>query len=60
MAEGVTVGPLATPAICEELDQQVQACLAQGAKALIGGDVAALKAQLPESLRHGNFFPPTF
>jgi succinate-semialdehyde dehydrogenase/glutarate-semialdehyde dehydrogenase len=59
MAEGVTVGPLATAAICEELDQQVQACLAQGATALIGGDVAALKAQLPESLRRGNFFPPT-
>jgi len=59
MAEGVTVGPLATPSICEELAAQVQTCLDQGATALIGGDVAALKAQLPEELQAGNFFPPT-
>lgn len=59
MAEDVTVGPLATPAICEELEQQVNTCLAQGATALIGGDVAALKAQLPVALQQGNFFPPT-
>jgi succinate-semialdehyde dehydrogenase/glutarate-semialdehyde dehydrogenase len=59
MAEGVDIGPLATPAICEELDQQVQTCLRQGARALIGGDIAALKAQLPERLRRGNYYPPT-
>lgn len=59
MAEGVTVGPLATPAICEELEQQVNTCLDMGATALIGGDVAALKAQLPARLQPGNFFPPT-
>lgn len=59
MAEGVTVGPLATSSICEELEQQVNTCLQAGATALIGGDVAALKAHLPESLRQGNFFPPT-
>ena len=53
------IGPLATPGIRDELAQQVQACLDQGAKALVGGDVAALTAQLPESLRAGNFYPPT-
>jgi succinate-semialdehyde dehydrogenase/glutarate-semialdehyde dehydrogenase len=59
MVEGITVGPLATPSICTELEAQVRACLAQGATALIGGDVAALKAQLPPELQAGNFFPPT-
>lgn len=59
MAPGVTVGPLATSSICEELEAQVKACLDQGATALIGGDVAALKAQLPAELQAGNFFPPT-
>ncbi len=59
MAEGVTVGPLATPSICEELEQQVKTCLDMGATALIGGDVAAIKAQLPARLQPGNFFPPT-
>lgn len=53
------VGPLATAAIRNELAQQVQACVAQGAKALVGGDVAALQSQLPEGLRAGNFYPPT-
>ncbi|MEY3300028.1 MAG: hypothetical protein RLZZ597_3288, partial [Cyanobacteriota bacterium] len=59
MAEGITVGPLATPSICKELEQQVNACLSQGATALIGGDVAALKATLPTEFRGGNWFPPT-
>lgn len=55
----VTVGPLATPSIAEELEQQVQACLAQGATALIGGDRRALKATIPAELQGGNWFPPT-
>jgi succinate-semialdehyde dehydrogenase/glutarate-semialdehyde dehydrogenase len=59
MAEGITVGPLATPSICEELEQQVKACLDQGATALIGGNVAALKATLPAEFQGGNWFPPT-
>lgn len=59
MAEGVTVGPLATPSICKDLEQQVNACLSQGATALIGGDVAALKATLPAEFQGGNWFPPT-
>ena len=53
------VGPLATPAILHEVDQQVQACVAAGATVLVGGDVAALQAQLPDNLKPGNFYPPT-
>jgi succinate-semialdehyde dehydrogenase / glutarate-semialdehyde dehydrogenase len=59
LEEGVTVGPLATPGIAAELEQQVNACLERGATALIGGDVAALKAQLPADLQSGYWFPPT-
>ncbi len=57
--EDVDIGPLATPGILAELDQQVQTCLSMGATALAGGDVAALKARLPERLQSGNFYPPT-
>lgn len=53
------IGPLATPDIAAELADQVNACVAAGGQVLIGGDVAALKAQLPDPLRQGNFFPPT-
>jgi succinate-semialdehyde dehydrogenase/glutarate-semialdehyde dehydrogenase len=53
------IGPLATPSIRDELTQQVQACLERGAQALVGGDVLALTNQLPETLRSGNFYPPT-
>ena len=59
LIDGVTVGPLATPDIAAELEQQVNACLAQGGTALIGGNVAALKAQQPAQLQSGNWFPPT-
>lgn len=51
------IGPLATPAILQELDQQVNACLASGAKALIGGRPDALV--LDDALTAGNFYPPT-
>lgn len=50
MDSDTDIGPLATPGILTELDRQVQACLAQGAKAPIGG------APLD---RPGNFYPPT-
>ncbi|MEL7350293.1 MAG: NAD-dependent succinate-semialdehyde dehydrogenase [Cyanobacteria bacterium P01_A01_bin.116] len=53
------IGPLATPSILQELDQQVQACIAKGATALVGGDLSALKQQLPDALQGGNFYPPT-
>jgi succinate-semialdehyde dehydrogenase/glutarate-semialdehyde dehydrogenase len=45
------LGPLATLAILQELDQQVQTAINSGAKVLIGG--------YPLSDRPGNFYPPT-
>ncbi|MEK0181101.1 MAG: NAD-dependent succinate-semialdehyde dehydrogenase [Oscillatoriales cyanobacterium] len=45
------IGPLATPAILKELDNQVQACIASGAKLLTGGRALSEKA--------GNFYLPT-
>ncbi|NEP11323.1 MAG: NAD-dependent succinate-semialdehyde dehydrogenase [Symploca sp. SIO2C1] len=51
MQEEMDVGPLATPGILADLDQQVQACIEKGAKVLTGGKPLA---HLP-----GNFYPPT-
>lgn len=51
----VQIGPLSTPGIRTELDQLVQACIEQGAKALIGGDLS----ELPEDLKQGYYYPPT-
>lgn len=48
--EDTDIGPLATPSILEDLDKQVQATLAQGAKVLLGGKPLD---------RPGNFYPPT-
>lgn len=45
------IGPLATPGILQDLDQQVQTSIQQGAKVLIGGE--------PMRDRPGNFYPPT-
>ncbi|NJN02397.1 MAG: NAD-dependent succinate-semialdehyde dehydrogenase [Leptolyngbyaceae cyanobacterium RM1_1_2] len=56
---GTDLGPLATPAILHDIDQQVQACLQAGAQALVGGDLADLQAQLPEALQKGHFYPAT-
>ena len=53
------IGPLATPDILQDIDKQVSACLEKGATALVGGDVDALKQQLPDVLKSGNFYPPT-
>jgi succinate-semialdehyde dehydrogenase / glutarate-semialdehyde dehydrogenase len=47
----VEIGPLATRAILEELHSQVQTCVQQGGKLLIGG------SPLPDT--QGNFYPPT-
>jgi succinate-semialdehyde dehydrogenase/glutarate-semialdehyde dehydrogenase len=44
------VGPLATPAILKELDQQVQTAVEQGARVLTGGEPLA---------GTGNYYPPT-
>lgn len=53
------IGPLATPAILKELDEQVQACVASGAKALIGADLGAVPTKSIVALQHGSFYPPT-
>jgi succinate-semialdehyde dehydrogenase / glutarate-semialdehyde dehydrogenase len=45
------IGPLATPGILKDLDQQVQACIEKGATVLCGGK--------PWGDRPGNFYPPT-
>lgn len=45
------IGPLATPDILEELDEQVQVCVEKGATVAVGGK--------PLSDRPGNFYPPT-
>ncbi|WP_315788847.1 NAD-dependent succinate-semialdehyde dehydrogenase [Fischerella sp. JS2] len=51
MQPDTDVGPLATPDILQDLEQQVQTCVQAGAKVLIGGQAL--------SDRPGNFFPPT-
>lgn len=51
MDDTTDLGPLATPAILQELDRQVQTCVQQGARVLTGGQ--------PLSDRPGNFYPPT-
>ncbi len=56
---GTDIGPLATPAILQELDQQVQACLADGATVLVGGDPSALPIRAIAEFQQGNFYPPT-
>jgi succinate-semialdehyde dehydrogenase/glutarate-semialdehyde dehydrogenase len=51
MQEDTDIGPLATPSILRELDEQVQETVKQGGKVLIGGK--------PLGDRLGNFYPPT-
>ncbi len=51
MSPDTDLGPLATPGILQDLDEQVQASLKTGAKILIGGQ--------PLSDRPGNYYPPT-
>ncbi|HEY9764349.1 MAG TPA: NAD-dependent succinate-semialdehyde dehydrogenase [Trichocoleus sp.] len=59
LEDGIDVGPLATASIRDELVQQVETCVAEGATVLTGGDVKAVMARLPERLQPGHFFPPT-
>jgi len=51
MSEETDIGPLATPSIREELDEQVQQTVAMGATLVLGGKSL--------SDRPGNFYPPT-
>ena len=59
MESTTQLGPLATPTIADELEDQVQALAAAGAKILVGGDRQALVNALPPRLQSGNFYPPT-
>ncbi|MBZ8180884.1 NAD-dependent succinate-semialdehyde dehydrogenase [Oscillatoria salina] len=51
MDENTDVGPLATPGILQDLDEQVQKTVDKGARVVVGGK--------PFSDRTGNFYPPT-
>ena len=51
MAENTDIGPLATATIRDELDQQVQKAVEQGATVVLGGK--------PLTDRSGNYYPPT-
>jgi succinate-semialdehyde dehydrogenase / glutarate-semialdehyde dehydrogenase len=53
------VGPLATPGILQEIDQQVNFAIAKHAKILAGGQLLQGSATLPPELRGGNFYAPT-
>ncbi len=57
MLPDTDIGPLATPAIRDEIAQQVDTCLASGARALTGGQPDLLT--LPPSVDARNFYPPT-
>ena len=59
MDPDTNIGPLATPEILLDLDQQVQACIDQGATVLIGGDPQAVVTKSVVALQQGNFYPPT-
>jgi len=50
MLSDTDIGPLATPAILQDITQQVEAITAEGAKVLTGGKPLD---------RPGNYFPPT-
>jgi succinate-semialdehyde dehydrogenase/glutarate-semialdehyde dehydrogenase len=50
MATTTDIGPLATPAILDDLDRQVQQAIAAGATVVLGGQPLD---------RPGNFYPPT-
>ncbi|MFN6476589.1 NAD-dependent succinate-semialdehyde dehydrogenase [Nostoc sp. DedQUE07] len=51
MQSDTDLGPLATPGILQDLEQQVQRAISSGGKVLTGGH--------PLSDRPGNFYPPT-
>ncbi|MDG2991411.1 NAD-dependent succinate-semialdehyde dehydrogenase [Candidatus Synechococcus calcipolaris G9] len=53
------LGPLATQGILDELGQQVEQAIAQGATLHCGGQVLQGTAALLPELRQGYFYPPT-
>ena len=52
----VAIGPLATSAILQELEEQVQHCVDVGAKVLVGGKGLPTSPSLPTT---GTYYPPT-
>jgi succinate-semialdehyde dehydrogenase/glutarate-semialdehyde dehydrogenase len=59
MAADTDIGPLATPAILQELDHQVQTCVQQGATVRIGGHSINMAERGNPDLRQGYFYAPT-
>ncbi|WP_407540701.1 NAD-dependent succinate-semialdehyde dehydrogenase [Deinococcus radiomollis] len=55
MLEDTDIGPLATPAIRDEVHGLVQDAVQKGAKVLLGGEVPAGQSQLAQ----GNYYPAT-
>lgn len=53
------IGPLATPGILQDLDQQVQQCVKQGATVRIGGHSLDMAALGHPELQQGHFYAPT-
>ena len=53
--EKTDIGPLATPQILKDLEEQVNVSVAQGAKLLTGGQ----RPKLSGDLARGNFYEPT-
>jgi succinate-semialdehyde dehydrogenase/glutarate-semialdehyde dehydrogenase len=51
------IGPLATPSILKDIQQQVEESVRQGARIIFGGNPDALS--LEPSLQSGYFYPPT-
>jgi succinate-semialdehyde dehydrogenase / glutarate-semialdehyde dehydrogenase len=57
MQPDTQIGPLATPQILQDLTEQVERAIEQGAQVLVGGNPKHM--QLPPHLQAGNFYPPT-
>ena len=55
LIDATDIGPLATPQILKDLEEQVQVSVAAGAKILTGGR----RATLSGGLERGNFYEPT-
>ncbi|AFY59866.1 NAD-dependent succinate-semialdehyde dehydrogenase [Synechococcus sp. PCC 6312] len=59
LAPTTQLGPLATPNILAELDQQVQVAVEHGAKILLGGTTLKGSQELPAPIRQGHYYSPT-
>ncbi|MEB3336655.1 MAG: NAD-dependent succinate-semialdehyde dehydrogenase, partial [Leptolyngbyaceae bacterium] len=59
MDSATDIGPLATPGILQDLDQQVQTCLQKGARLVTGGRPYSPETLPNPAWEQGNFYPPT-